>query len=183
MKIKEVMKLARERGMLYLGQNGLDKYMGDGAALYAACGNYDTETLFILTDTTEKQKEKLRVTYMDNELSFMADIDGTEEEITRMGFSINYGGDTFSIFETEQGAVFVNKKYFKPLADDLDMEFRLRRIGDTKMVIVHYGFVTAAAICPFELLNLGFADRIARLDALCAAAQRNGLFCEEADGK
>lgn len=178
MKIKEVMKLVRESGSLWIGQNGPDKYIGNGVALYQTSGEYDIETLFMLTDTTDKQKEKLRVTPIDSGSDFLADIDGSECELTRMSFSINYGGDTFSVFESERGAVFIDKKYLKPLTDEQEPEFKLRSIGDTEMVIVHYGLIAAAAIMPCRLINLGFDAHAQKLASLCRLARENRLFCE-----
>lgn len=178
MKIKEVMKLVRESGSLWIGQNGPDKYIGNGVALYQTSGEYDIETLFMLTDTTDKQKEKLRVMPIDSCSDFLADIDGSECELTRMSFSINYGGDTFSVFESERGAVFINKKYLKPLTDEQEPEFKLRSIGDTEMVIVHYGLVAAAAIMPYRLIDIGFDVHAEKLASLCRLARENRLFCE-----
>lgn len=180
MKIKEVMKLIRESGMLFTYRNGSDNYIGDGAAVYTACGDYDIETLFTLTDTTKKQQEKLRVTPLAD-AEFMADIDGTETELIRMNFSINYGGSEFAVFESERGAVFMDKKYLKPLTDDLEMEFKLRTAGRREMIIVHYGLVTAAAIMPCQLLDIGFGERAERLSTLCKMARDNGLCCKRSD--
>lgn len=155
MKLKDIAKLCKARGIITLTPVGGTQWIGDLGAAFPALGMpfMDEETVGVCLDFDEKTREKVKVcniTFTDYELDEYVEGD---KELTSVLLSFLYYGRTVDAWSTADGdVVFLDAAYTKPLlADDRTQLFVRHKIGrNFGYVIGKSGMFVTAVIEPMR---------------------------------
>jgi len=159
MKLKDIAKLCKARGIITLTPVGGTQWIGDLGAAFPALGMpfMDKETVGVCLDFDEKTREKVKVcniTMADYE--FDEYVEG-DKELTSVLLRFLYYGKTVDAWSTADGdVVFLDAAYTKPLLadDDRTQLFVRRKIGrDFGYVIGKSGMFVTAIIEPMRFQN------------------------------
>lgn len=155
MKIKEIIKLIKKRNSIANICTGGVQWLGTVNALYLIGGSDEaagTETLLHMYDIKpEKQSEITQVEECDT--IDLSDITEYETEAERIPFDIRYCGSWFIPYKTEEGILFMDEEYKKPL--DLtgpSVHVRSRSDG-TKYFAVKDGMLLVACIASTNIVS------------------------------
>lgn len=159
MKLKDIAKLCKARGIITLTQMGGTQWIGDFGATFPALGMpfMDEETVGVCLDFDEKTREKVKVCngiLTDYELDEYVEGD---KELTSVLLRFLHYGKTVDAWSTADGdVVFLDAAYTKPLLadDDRTRLFVRRKIGrDFGYVIGKSGMFVTAIIEPMRFWN------------------------------
>lgn len=159
MKLKDIAKLCKARGIITLTQMGGTQWIGDFGATFPALGMplMDEETVGVCLDFDKKTREKVKVCngiLTDYELDEYVEGD---KELTSVLLSFLHYGKTVDAWSTADGdVVFLDAAYTKPLLadDDRTQLFVRRKVGrDFGYVIGKSGMFVTAIIEPMRFWN------------------------------
>ena len=159
MKLKDIAKLCKARGIITLTPVGGTQWIGDLGAAFPALGMpfMDGETVGVCLDFDEKTREQVKVcniTFTDYELDEYVEGD---KELTSVLLRFLYYGRTVDAWSTADGdVVFLDAAYTKPLlADDNRTQLFVRhKIGrNFGYVIGKSGMFVTAIIEPMRFQN------------------------------
>lgn len=159
MKLKDIAKLCKARGIITLTQMGGTQWIGDFGATFPALGMpfMDEETVGVCLDFDEKTREKVKVCngiLTDYELDEYVEGD---KELTSVLFRFLHYGKTVDAWSTADGdVVFLDAAYTKPLLadDDRTRLFVRRKAGrNFGYVIGKSGMFVTAIIEPMRFWN------------------------------
>lgn len=159
MKLKEIAKLCKARGIITLTSVGGAQWIGDFAAAFPVLGMpfMDEETVGVCLDFDEKTREKVKVCNViltDYELDEYVEGD---KELTSVLLRFLHYGKTVDAWSTADGdIVFLDAAYTKPLLadDDRTQLFVRRKVGrDFGYVIGKSGMFVTAIIEPMRFQN------------------------------
>ena len=156
MKLKDIAKLCKARGIITLTPVGGTQWIGDLGAAFPALGMpfMDEEAVGVCLDFDEKTREKVKVcniTFTDYELDEYVEGD---KELTSVLLRFCYYGRTVDAWSTADGdVVFLDAAYTKPLLadDDRTQLFVRHKIGrNFGYVIGKSGMFVTAVIEPMR---------------------------------
>ena len=156
MKLKDIAKLCKARGIITLTQMGGTQWIGDFGATFPALGMpfMDEETVGVCLDVDEKTREKVKVCngiLTDYELDEYVEGD---KELTSVLLRFLHYGKTVDAWSTADGdVVFLDAAYTKPLLadDDRTRLFVRRKAGrNFGYVIGKSGMFVTAIIEPMR---------------------------------
>lgn len=156
MKLKDIAKLCKARGIITLTQMGGTQWIGDFGATFPALGMpfMDEETVGVCLDFDEKTREKVKVCngiLTDYELDEYVEGD---KELTSVLLRFLHYGKTVDAWSTADGdVVFLDAAYTKPLLadDDRTQLFVRHKIGRSfGYVIGKSGMFVTAIIEPMR---------------------------------
>lgn len=186
MKIKSVVDICKKSGFMYLimDKDGI-QWLGDGVAYYPLVNApvFDEESIYSTFDITEKAAEGIifRNEEIPEGFNFGTDCDG-EMYAERNDVVVSYRNKEYYIYHTEDGALYVNVNYLRPLEKD-NVEVYIRYTKDKKPYFVYkLGYMVQAVVAPvtfdsrhkefFENLSLLYKQTKKRMEGI-VNVQRN----------
>lgn len=188
MKLKRVEAICKKakcyRLYDHIGADGeIMQWLGDSSALYLLEGlpPLDKASLCFMFDITSKQRENIFMTH--GELPSGYNVEDTapdERQLKDDDFYITFSGMELQPFRTSKGIEFVQRKYFAPLEDVMDMVRFFERVtpdGDS-YIVAKNGMLIAAVIMPYKVISESFVDMLENVTRECRRAldaQRSDL--------
>ena len=153
MKIKKIVEICKRSGAvrLLMGDDGV-QWLGDGVACYPLenAPIFDEESLCTAFDITDKQKEAIFFSMeaqLPSGICFESTCSG-EQVAERNDISLVYKGDTWLVFSSPKGALYMKAKYLSPVMADR-MEIYLRETEDgVPYFVCKLGWAVQAIIMP-----------------------------------
>lgn len=177
MKIKSIEAICKKtkQVVIFERQDTADEtvqYLGDGNAMFLISGlpKLDEDSILTIFDVPEKTREKWYVsTKTIPEAICVEDIDPTERVIEKEPISVTYMGKNLKPFQTSRGIIFIDSRYFVPLADVMDVVEVYERVtpNGAPYVAAKVGFLLQAVIMPVNIINEKFVETMQRLTGLC----------------
>ena len=179
MKLKDIAKLCKARGIITLTPVGGTQWIGDLGAAFPALGMpfMDEETVGVCLDFDEKTREKVKVcniTFTDYELDEYVEGD---KELTSVLLRFLYYGRTVDAWSTADGdVVFLDAAYTKPLLadDDRTQLFVRHKIGRNFGYVIGKSGMFVTAIIDYEIPERRFRARFVPFTRAGAGAERGG---------
>lgn len=153
MKLKSIVSLCKEKKHVGIYQAAECQWLSDGNGIYPLWGvpHLTQEVFCELFDITKKQSAKLLFIEKDipEKLPVFNNYEG-ESYCEPLEIFISFGGDLLMPLKTQQGIVYIKKKYLAPLADCEDgaVYFFERGSGTDMMICVKSGLEVVALIYP-----------------------------------
>lgn len=123
MKLKDIAKLCKARGIITLTPVGGTQWIGDLGAAFPALGMpfMDEETVGVCLDFDEKTREKVKVCNIPLANYELDEYVEGDKELTSVLLRFLYYGRTVDAWSTADGdVVFLDAAYTKPLLADDD---------------------------------------------------------------
>lgn len=162
MKLDKIYSLFRKSSNITLINKFVDdnirrQYIHDGACIYALDENLPTlnENAVAIFIGRDPESCHVEATEMSDFLAkAMSDDYNPSDRLLQIA---EYSFFDLSVLMTQDGesVVFVNTKYIKPFGDDVNIDYRLRVVNDTQLVVVRYGMFVIAAIMPMRFMDAG----------------------------
>ncbi len=181
MKIKQVLSLCKNRSHYSLRKDNYGtQWLGDGAAFYLLnnCPIFDKESLFAISDLTEKQIAKMF--FEENAIKPDYFIDTFENEVIaeKMQTQIITNGNVYIPYITSHGIKFIDAKYLKPVIDSDDIEVYERNYDNATILAVKQGMLLIAIMAAIDIKSAGFANDT-KMIAEQAINNLNETDCED----
>ena len=179
MKIKQIVQLCRKSGkMIILRGNDDVQWLGDGESMYPLYDAplYDESSLYAAYDINESQRSKILFKHADIEKMKIcfADEDATETQTDKSDISIEYADRKLAAFHTQEGILFLDKKYLAPLKDMEGAEVFLRYTNDNMPYFaVKLGFMICGVIMPVNIIDEKFTEQLHSLYRQCELSLLN----------
>ena len=183
MKIKKAIDICKKSKMIATLYVEDEQWITNGEACFSVAGicNLNEEYICALYDISDKQREKIQFKIGVNapEVVSRGDIDPAETEAQILKIGVDLDGLGLCIpLKTEQGIIFIQRRYLEPLLDvpESELMFYKRTTDDGKktFIAVKIGLLLYAIIAPViindevvrTLENLYTAAKIANFNNL-----------------
>lgn len=171
MKIKKAFDICKKSGSIYINQNGSEQWLSDGSAMYPISGLplLTEESVCRLYDINDSRRDKISFNFIaGNPLFDVADITAEETEAVMWNISIAFDGYVLIPVSTEEGILFIEREYLKPLSDMPENEMTLTMRTDIRgehYICVKFGLIAYAFIAPVKAINQSFVNNLEKLAA------------------
>lgn len=180
MKIKKLISLCKHNKFISLmyDRERDQQWLSDGHGIFLldVMPVIDTQCLCMMYDIDDKQQEKIAM--YDKELPeylILKDTTEDETEAEMLGLSINLNGGTLVPIMTEEGILYIDRKYFEPLTDNQENTWRFTLRHDSMnrpLIIVKLGLFVIAAVYTFKVPEM-FIEKLETLYKQTALAIEN----------
>lgn len=170
MKFKKIITLCKNNKQIRLYDGESEQWISDGYALYPLFNmpKFDEESICRACDITEKQADKMLISY-DHGLPSAFDYSDTTPNETPCAREDAIFGRIIPII-TSHGMEFINGNYLLPFEDaDDDMLYIFERTQESGQpyFVVKQGFALVGIIMPYECINENFVKRLKNIYEQC----------------
>lgn len=180
MKLNKIASLCKSRKTFRLydkpeKDDTVVQWLGDGFAMYQINGLpcLDKENIFTWFDIPQARQSKyfFQHTSITQEIN-LNDLDPSERILEDSRIAVMYDDTTLLPLRSENGILFIQKKYLSPLEDVRDsiLMFERRTPQGQPYIAVKAGFMIQAVIFPYDLIKESFVRDLDNLSACCRQA-------------
>jgi hypothetical protein len=179
LKLKQIESIIKpnKNVCLYMAEDA--QWIGDGCAMYPIYGmpHLTEDNILTMWDVPEEKREKWQFRHLGTvSLAMFNDAVEGEQLLERGLSAILVAGGLAEPLRTEQGVLFIYRRYLKPF-DDLengyDLYARYDPMTRQPIIAVKEGYSLVGIISPVAVVNDKFISELEELLGMCKLAKEN----------